>query len=138
MAKLSEFERLLRWSELLGWDDLRNFTHIVPANRDMGVRKYLVSWYRSGDDDVFLQINKKPDWRACVYAIRYRICTGWHCFFPYSDIGRILSEAKRLSGWLSKSNFDTAIARRRFRLAHPKSANYTWGRIRNEGAPNLQ
>lgn len=123
----------------LGWPDLRCWQQ---AFENDGAT---VTWYEARESegargDLFLQINECPigqtaTYTAAVYAIRYRICTGWHAMKLTPD-GRCDDiEVKRLDSWLHRRWFDTPDNRRAFRRLHPECSGWTSKRIREEGFP---
>jgi hypothetical protein len=133
VAALQEFVRRL------GWPKLRYREHVIELTN------VEVAWYESGvsdgsRDDLFLQINECPigqawTYVAAVYAIRYRICTGWHSMRLTADLRCDASEVHRLDGWLHRRWFETSADRRQFRGLHPECSGWTWKRIRNERLP---
>jgi hypothetical protein len=72
---------------------------------------------------------------AAVYAIRFRICTGWHKFRLPQDEVQARRGAERLSPWLQSRWFNDLVGRRIFREAPPECAGYTWARLRRDGPP---
>ena len=59
-----------------------------------------------GRNDLFLQINESPPgqtatYAAAVYAIRYRIFTGWHKFRLSDSDDDLRREMARLAAWLA-------------------------------------
>ncbi len=137
MNREEVFDRLLLWTKLLGWSDLKTQEHVVK-NSSEGARKgKIIRWYECGShDNVLLQINECPQYSAAVYAIRYRICTGWHIFYPYKNVSKLRKEAERLREWFWVGWFSTVQNRRAFRRRHPECARYSWRRIREEGLPH--
>ena len=137
--------RLQRFASLLGWSPLRVYQHTVdddPAQPS----SYVVTWYESGDcgnprTDCFLQINEDPvgqttTYTGAVYAIRYRLCTGWHRFTMHTNQNDMTTEASRVAEWLHRDWFDTITKRREFRKLHPDCDGYSWKQIRDVGPPN--
>ena len=113
----------------LGWEPPTKHQH-------RGELESPIEWYESGElEDVLLQINLAPVLSACVYAMRYRICSGWHEIQYASSEVLIRGEIERLSPWLKYSWFRTASERKKYRAIHPECANYTWRRLREEGPP---
>ena len=122
---LNEFARCL------GWSELRRFEHIVQS-RDKDDGKLIV-WYESGNfNDLLFQINEQPRFCAAVYAIRFRICAGWHEFRGPSNSREMKNEATRLESWLHRRWFETIEGRRAFRKRHPECSNFT---LRTDGPP---
>ena len=82
---------------LLGWPDLHFERHKIPDIPAMRNSDPFVTWYESGDlDNVYLLIHHSPVWCAAVYAMRYRIFSGWHAFKPSPNPTVQVREAKRL------------------------------------------
>jgi hypothetical protein len=136
--------QLEKWIRLLGWrTHLRMYRHVIDDDASSHLRREVITWYETGPatggrDHFCLQINEAPQgqmatYEASVYAIRYRICTGWHRFRLYWTDEKLKREAKRLGEWLHRQWFASLEGRRRFRQAHPECAGYTWTKIRNEG-----
>ncbi len=141
-AQLEKFIRFLGWRSRL-----RMHQHFVEDHAPMQQRrKVIITWYEAGKstggrDHCCLQINEASRgqiaiYEASVYAIRYRICTGWHRFRLYCADDKLRQEAERLEDWLHWHWFASLEGRRTFRQAHPESAAYTWTKIRNEGPPH--
>jgi hypothetical protein len=122
---------------MLGWPDLILSEHRVPKWYSELINTDIVSHYywESEDDEILFQVNMMPVWHACVYAVRYRICTGWHVFRLYRDMGLLRSEARRLAGFFRADWFLTLEGRRRFRARHPECASISWRMIHSEGFP---
>ena len=132
----SDLRRLQQFAAMLGWRGLRELRHIVNDDEDRRSAGSLIRWYESGSRDrMFLQINESPCYQAAVYAMRYRLCTGWHAFTLYADARKQAIEAARLEGWLHRKWFTTIQCRREFRRRHPECCNYTWHRIATSGLP---
>jgi hypothetical protein len=134
------------FARALGWPRLRMHESAIEFDHKPG-KPTVVTWHESRPnrglrDAPFLQINERSlgerqVYSAAVYAIRFKICTGWHVFRLTSDLQFDLREAERLDGWLNRRWFECPLARREFRLNHPECANYTWSRIRTFGPPHL-
>ena len=127
--------QLARLANLLGWPELRTCRHDDTT------------WYESGKseggrNDLFLQINhsrrNQNSYFGAVYAIRYRICSGWHLFTLPTDDEAIVDVADRLDCWLNHKWFATLQMRRKFRESHPECKDFSWKRIRDEGPPYTQ
>jgi len=135
-TNLKPLPALRTFTRLLGWRNLRRNRHVVPKDEHCLPAGTEIIWYTCGDyDDVILQINGAPSWRAAVYAIRYGICTGWHEFTLATDVQRIGTEAQRLDQWLHRRWFSSRLRRADFRRVHPECASYSWRRLRREGPP---
>lgn len=129
-------KRLMKLCHYLGWPTVIEHRHVV-ARTVPNLRKGQVIrfWYYGDYDTLALHINENPPWYACVYALKYRICTGWHKFYPYKNEDRLRREASRLSEFLSYSFFCTPVQRREFRRRHPECAGYSWRKLREDGPP---
>ena len=124
---------LRKFCHAIGWPELRRLEHTVPKSEYSP--RHVIHWYESGcDNDLLLQINVRPYYCACVLAIRYRICSGWHTF-NLSGPNAPLSEASRLTPVIGRVQFSSPSARRAFRAAHPEFASYSAARLREEGQP---
>lgn len=113
-------------------------TPLVECSELSGVAKSNRSciYYIAGSlDDIAMQVNVAPYYSACVYALRYRLFSGWRRFDPYSSKQVWKYEIERLKGWLGRDFFSDAVGRRLYRSRHPECSNYSWTRIRKEG-PN--
>jgi len=128
---------LRRFTLLLGWHDLRARCHEIKTNnREKQPYENVIRWYESGAlDDIYFQINDSPCWCAAVYAIRFRICTGWHKFILSENDITIISESQRLHSLLAREWFVSLEATRRFRVAHPDCTGWTWKRLGEYGPP---
>lgn len=111
-------------AEALGWPKPKRLTHAIAAES----RSVEIVWFESGSHrTALLQINLRPRLRAAVYALRYRIFTGWH------DIS--LRRAEQLASVLGLANFATLEGRRAFRRRHPVFSCWSWDRIRGLPPP---
>ena len=139
LRQLQKFTRLLGWQSPLRLCQHRVGGKDAPAD----LQGSLITWYEVGKStggryDCFLQINESPQgqtitYTGSVYAIRYRIWTGWHEFRLFNrndDLGR---EATRLATWLARDWFATFEKRRAFRQAHPECEGHSWRTIRRSG-----
>jgi len=125
------------WARLLGWPELTLIEYPLPKRCRKALGFKIVCYYRweSEETDIRFQVNMMPVWHACVYAIRYRICTGWHVFRLYRHPGWLRREAERLDEFLRADWFLTLEGRRLFRARDPECADISWKRIRSEGFP---
>src|SRR5438045_69774 len=90
-----------------------------------------IVWYESGTrfTDLLLQVNTLPCWSACVYAIRYEICSGWYVLVERDNVTPdIASIAAELKDRLLASHFESAKSAGRFRERYPECANFTEAR----------
>jgi hypothetical protein len=134
----SQRSRLLsKWARLLGWPGLSLAQHDIPGWVFGRSQKTVLYWYehQCKKTGILFQVNEMPTWHACVYAMRYRICTGWHVFKLSKNPAILKREADRLAGFLSASWFLTLEGRRLFRAKHPECSAMTWNRIHREGFP---
>lgn len=141
--RLKCLQRLVR---LLGWKSpLRIYKHIISEEECPSLAGRVITWYETGVSrcgrlDCFLQINEPPEgqsapYMAGVYAIRYRICTGWHKFGLSARDSDQKREARRLWPWLAYEWFASIQKRRAFRNAHPECTGYTWHRLASGELP---
>lgn len=130
----------------LGWDNLQRHSHVVPSEASSAISGSTLVWYEAGSvgdprTDCFLQVNELDvDEGAlfcsgAVYALRYRICTGWHVISLTADPSQRSAESDKLAEWLHRRHFEQPSARRDFRAIHPETVGYTWKRIRSDGPP---
>ena len=123
-------DRLGRLASSLGWPELRSLQHEL---RDGA----LVRWFESGcRDHIRLQINHHPHgqnqtFNAIVFALRFRLCSGWHQFQLPSHPPHLTEEVERVRTWLDFSWYATDGKRREFRKLHPECAGMTWSRLMN-------
>ena len=131
-----ELLRLRKLASMLGWTGLTRFQHVIRDDTPCVSKDQIIHWYESGSiENIMLQINADPSYHAAVYAIRYRICSGWHSFFLYQDENRQQREAQRLEGWLGHRWFDSLTLRREYRTLHPACTGYTFRKLRDLGPP---
>jgi hypothetical protein len=107
------FKRLRDFAAALGWHGLEMRQHPWDDGK-------VVTWYATNDRKFFLQINEHPcfqtkTYSAAVYAKRYGICTGWHCFELADG-----DAAATLAPWLSRRQFKEREWRRNFKICHPE------------------
>jgi hypothetical protein len=139
------FIALQKFARLLGWSPLRVYQHTITDDPTT-TYSYVVTWYESGDSgnprtDCFLQFNESPigqttKYQGAVYAIRYRLCTGWHDFTLHRNERRLVAEAARLERWLSREWFNSYEGRTQFRQLHPECTGFSWKKIREVGPPS--
>jgi hypothetical protein len=119
---------------LLGWSDLHREQHSFARLSSGRNSDETFTWYETGDlDDVYLIVNRSPVWCAAVYAIRFRIFSGWHEFDLSADRAAQEAEANRLSPWLERRWFMNPDSRREYRKRNPECSQWTWRRIRESG-----
>jgi hypothetical protein len=133
-----DFERLARLAKLLGWPKLQAHEHALNEEDTAKLNLQTIRWYTSEiHESFFLQFNVMPSWCGCVYAINYRLCSGWHTFGLFDDDVLMKKEAERLGNYLAFDWVSTLSKRREYRLLHPQCAKYSYKRIRNEGFPKV-
>jgi hypothetical protein len=98
----------------------------LPANSPSRI----ITWYECGEcegsrTDCFLQFNESPvgqtvTYEGAVYAVRFRLFTGWHSFTLVDDKQGMQSEADRVGEWLKREWFNSPSRRRDFRARHPE------------------
>lgn len=134
-----------KFVESLGWPSPSRYEHSVQDRSNVDLPKRLV-WYESGSvgnprTDCFLQLNElgcegqSVLLAGAVYALRYRLCTGWHPIELSTDQDKFEQSLNYVSPWLNYDNFHTLEMRRAFRKLHPETANYSWTSIRERGSP---
>jgi hypothetical protein len=134
---------LTQFAAALGWQGLRLNQHSWLD----GDNPVITTWYESGTaegtrSDLFLQVNEAPSGQTltyvgAVYAMRYRICSGWHPFTLLPN-AQLAVEASKVEAWLHRRWFETLAMRRDFRRLHPECTNYSWSRIQKQGPPYSQ
>ena len=114
---------IARWGQNLGWLDIKLRKH--PYKGDF------IYWFEAGSlDSVFFEINFLPVVQAAVYAIPYRICTGWHeipreIFETVFD--RNSSEQKKFS-FLERKCYSSKEERRLLILKYPEFYGFQWAK----------
>jgi hypothetical protein len=132
-----DVHRYLReFAGALGWRHLKRYEHQIPVLESTVHTFTSIVWYESGSmERVFLQINESPSYRAAVYAMRYRLYTGWLRLDLGNTVEAAGVQADRLHGFLAREWFTSLDKRRAFRRMHPECTGWTWKRIRSEAAP---
>ena len=130
----NELAYVRKLSLLLGWTELRRCRHTI---KEAGSIDTVIMWYESGSlDDLLLQFNTQPSLCAEAFAMRFRICSGWHRVRFSRERKGLAQDVLILSDWLHRSWFESLEGRREYRRKHPECANYTWRRLRTEGPPH--
>ena len=137
MSETDRYKLVLKWAKLLGWPTLKRYEHRIDESAPEDLRGLIIRWYEweCRKTGIVFQVNRMPVWHAGVYAIRYRICTGWHVFRLRSDPSSLRREAERVGDFLRADWFLSAEGRHLFRKQHPECAGITWKRIQTEGLP---
>jgi hypothetical protein len=120
--------QIRKFASMLDWQNLKEMRHVMDTETE-------IVWYESVHGHNLLQINTIPCLCGCVFALRSRICSGWHEIAISGDTKQIREEAARLSEWLHRSWFELKERRREYRSIHPECANYTQSRLREDGPP---
>jgi hypothetical protein len=130
------YKQLKRVAAALGWKGLKRWEHTFDDNGRT------VVWYEAGaatpTRDCRLQINHSPIdqqriFTVCVYAIRYRICSGWREFDLEAE--NLDDEILKLRPWVEYDWFQTPERRREFRKLHRECTGFTRRTIRETGVP---
>lgn len=92
------------------------------------------------DEPLYVQVNLHGEAHpllamTCVYAMRYRLCSGWHGVLLHESPAELLAEADGAACWLAREHFTSAAARKAYRAAHPECRGWSWRRIREEAGP---
>jgi hypothetical protein len=120
-----------------GWQGLREHQHSFTAKEGSRTPALRITWYDTNPPDArsgcFLQINILPSLCAAVYAVRYRLFTGWH-YVAYGDDAVRRDEVARLDSRLHNRWFTSPERRRDLRRAHPECAGFSWKKLRASSA----
>jgi hypothetical protein len=118
----------------LGWTRPRRLSFTLPRSEVRRSSSRKIVWYESGERDYYvLQVNTTPRWFAAVFAIRYRIFTGWHKIPQFPVIRFPTSRLELMSELFHVSHFATVTGRRQFRVHHPEAGGFSWTKIRTLG-----
>ncbi len=136
------FTKLRRFCLGLGWDAPLVANRTPEELHDRGkhsLMRYFYTMYET-DSPICLQINPQTDlhprlFAISIFALRYRICTGWHGFMLDRNMKREIVDVSR---WAHASLFETVGSRKAFRESNPECCDYTWKRIRDFGGPYPQ
>ncbi len=123
-ASIVTFAMRLGWPSPQCWQQLLTQPQEYPADGSP------VIWYESRDPATgsFLQINTAPVIHAAVYAMRYRLFSGWH-FVCDNLSGRADRQVRRLAACLAAQHYLTPEGRRALRLTRPCSAVPSWASL---------
>lgn len=134
--------RLQRFCVELGWV-VPLVMHRTPNGfhdwKSPSLARYFFSMYEV-DSPIYVQINPQTEkhprlFAMNIYAMRYRLCTGWHGFMIDRNQSK---EIPRVLPWLHATNFITPAGRALLRRTNPECTDYTWQRIRDSGPPYAQ
>lgn len=119
-----------KFVQALGWPEPVEYIKEPPIE----VSPEPIVWYESVVAySATLQVNVSPSPHACVFAMRYRICTGWH---PIMLEGEPLRKrVSAVASFLALRWYETSEMRKVFRKLHPECRNYTWDRLQKDGPP---
>jgi hypothetical protein len=129
---------LNKWALMLGWPPIVKHVEFFDG--------ITVVFYTSGEctsdrKHFALHVNQQSCgygvYTASVYAIRYRMCSGWYQVRLSTRVAAINKEASRLHDVLAREWFDAYGMRRKYRNRHPHSTNWSWKRLGNEPQPFL-
>lgn len=123
---------------MLGWPEPEFFRYTLPPKIAREHGKKTFEWAechaRLG---LKLQINCMPrsnvKYTLCVYALRFRICSGWRGVKLHADPRRRQAEIDRILPYYEFANFTDANRRKAYRLRYPYVRGYTAARISAEG-----
>ena len=136
------FLRLQRFCVELGWEAplvMQRTPNEFHDRQKPSLTRYFYTMYEM-DLPIYVQINPQTDlhprlFAMNIYAMRYRLCTGWHGFM----IDRNQSEEiKKLLPWLHATIFATQSGRALLRKRSPECREYNWQRIRDTEPPYTQ
>ena len=128
---------------LLGWPaTTRNW---LPAEIAHDLTSLEAAYFTIGEMEQPLYLQANPQFSAhplllgvSIYAMRYRLCSGWHGVLLRESPTDLEAEAMLAESWLARRHFESPASRRAYREAHPECAGYNWRRIRREGPPYSQ
>lgn len=116
---------LNRFANIWGWPPLKRCHHVMQNDGEV-----IVWWESKNNDDLFLQVNVQTQvengFLACVYACRYRICSGWYPFVASQDDRDNNAEAERLRDSLHFDRFATGKSRTAYRKQFPHAIGFMW------------
>lgn len=136
------FLQLQQFIGKLGWQGLHRDECPDSQSASERLDRY---FYRIGemDDDIYVQINSQSEqhphlFAVNVYAMRFRICSGWHGFMLAASSDHQQAEVPKVWQWAANEHFRCQASRRMYRRDHPECAGYSWRRIQMEGPPYWQ
>ena len=121
--------QLRMYAASLGWNALTK--HAISVPHRIGKQPPTrITWFQSYlPNDAFLQINLLPRPQAAVYALKFRLFTGWR---PIPTPKRPPRPADNRLDRLHAKWFQTPAARAQFRTRYPECAGFTWDRVASE------
>lgn len=133
-------ERVDRALQRLGWP--KSQIERLPDGCEGAGQLQLRHYFSIGemDDPIYVQVNLQGDAHPLlaaigVYAMRYRICSGWHGMLLHESMAELNAEVEAVASWVAREHFESAAARKAYRAAHPECSSSSWRRIRAEGGP---
>lgn len=126
----------------LGWpkSELCRFPEECESGGALALALALRHYFSIGEMDhpLYVQVNLQGDAHPLlamvgVYAMRYRICSGWHGVLLRESPDELMAEADAAASWVAREHFDSAAARQSYRTAHPECGGWSWKRLRDEG-----
>jgi hypothetical protein len=136
------FSRLQRFCGELGWEAplvMHRTSTEFHDRQKPSLTRYFYTMYET-NSPIYVQINPQTDqhprlFAMNIYAMRYRLCTGWHGFMIDRNQSK---EIPRVLPCLHAMNFTTQAGRALLRRTNPECTDYTWQRIRDSGPPYAQ
>ena len=135
--------RLDTFMALLGWPATTRYR--LPAEIAHDLDSLEAAYFTIGEMEqpLYLQVNPQLGahpllFGVSIYALQYRICSGWHGVLLRELPTELEAEALMAEPWLARHHFESPASRRAYREAHPECAGYNWRRIREEGPPYSQ
>ena len=128
---------------LLGWPATTRCR--LPAELAHDLTSLEATYFTIGEMDEPLYLQTNPQLGAhpllfgvSIYAMRYRLCSGWHGVLLRESPTDLEAEAMLAEPWLARRHFDSPASRQTYHEAHPECGGYDWGRVREEGPPYSQ
>jgi hypothetical protein len=124
-----------------GWD----MAQAEIATYDDSGKHYLFGTFGLNDgcsNDLFIQfnqlfcseiINDSVCIAVAVYALRFRVCSGWFPFLIHDDALAPLIPTSE--NYLHYRNFVSSEAQQSYFDTHPECINYSWQKVRSVGVP---
>ena len=125
---------------LLGWTATTRCR--LPAEIAHDLTSLVATCFTIGEMDQPFYLQANPQLGAhpllfgvSIYAMRYRLCSGWHGLLLRESPAELEAEAMLAEQWLARRHFGSPASRRAYRELHPECAGYSWRRNREEGPP---
>ncbi len=138
IQSFTQLRRILHW---LGWEGLQ--MERAPVEKQSESAHPLMEYFFTigeMDSQLYLQVNPLPLQHSrlygiCVYAMGYRLCSGWHGIIPTCTDDAMRIQLDHVRSWIARDNFTSLNARREYRFKHPECKDWSWLRIQNNGGP---